>query len=98
MPQGELLGHARGGGSSVFSVDTNLGTATVTLAGGMTRLQLLKALRGQLLALDSTAEIWIDSDLLVLFVLLDDDDGIYAIGAGSTDEGLRAVCKVMVTE
>ena len=98
-PEGEIHGQTADRGPSVFFVDTNLGTASVQLTAGMTKLELLKALRAGLVALDPTLIAWVDSDLQMLFVKLDDEeDGIWMLGAGSTDRGLVAVCKVLVTE
>ncbi|HEX6884776.1 MAG TPA: hypothetical protein VF530_15480 [Planctomycetota bacterium] len=95
--EGEVVGLTASGGPSVYEVDTNLGTASVQLASSMTRLQVLKALRDQLDAMGPKVVTWIDSEKLILFVLLK-DDGIYTLGAGSTDDGLRAVCKVIATD
>ena len=98
-PEGELLGQTSDRGPSAFFVPTNLGTVSVTLSPGMSKLELLKALKAGLIALDSKVAAWVDSDLDVLFVKLGDgDDGIFTIGAGSTDQGLVAVCKVLVTD
>ncbi len=98
-PEGEIIGQTSDRGPSVFFVKTNLGTASVALTGNMTKLELLKALKAGLIAQDPGAEVWVDSDLLVLFVKLDDgDDGIFNIGAGSTDQGLVATCKVMIAD
>jgi hypothetical protein len=94
--EGELVGQTSGNLPSVFEVDTNLGTASVPLAPGMTRLQVLKSLSEQLNAMGPKVVTWIDSERLVLFVLLK-EEGIYTIGAGSTDDGLAAICKVVAS-
>ena len=99
-PVGELLGRTSDGGPSVFFVTTNLGLASVQLSPGMSKLELLKALKAGLLAQDPDAPVWVDTSLGVLFVMLPeyDEESICSIGAGSTDLGLSAVCKVMITD
>ena len=88
----------RGGAPSVFFVITNLGMVSVQLSGSMSKLDLLKALEEGLIAQDRTLEVWVDSELEMLFVLLDATEGIIEIGAGSSDEGLTASCKVQLIE
>ncbi len=97
--EGELLGRTRDGDPSVFFITTDLGEISVQLTGSMSRLELLRALEAGLLAQDPGLPVWVDTDRLVLYVLLQDDGkGIQSIGAGSTDEGLHAVCSVTISE
>jgi hypothetical protein len=96
---GELLGTTSDGSSSVFFITTNAGQASVTLYPGMKKSLLLKNLRTGLLSLEPEADILIDLGRKVLYVILPEgEEGIVDIGAGTTDEGMDAFCKVMVTE
>ncbi len=98
-PQGELLGVTSDGGPSVFFITTNLGQASVQLSPGMRKTYLLNSLKSGLLALDPDATVWVDTSKGALYVLLpEEDEGLWQVGAGATDAGLDAVCKVMITE
>lgn len=97
-PEGELLGQTSDRGPSVFFVKTNLGTVSVQLSGSMSKVALLKTLKEGLVAQDPGLVAWVDTDLQVLFLLLKADEGIVHVGAGSTDQGLKARCKVQLTE
>jgi hypothetical protein len=98
-PEGELLGVTSDGGPSVFFITTNLGQASVQLSPGMRKTHVLNTLKAQLLALDPDALVWVDTNKGALYVFLPEgEEGIWQIGAGATDAGLDAACKVMVTE
>ncbi|MBK7641429.1 MAG: hypothetical protein IPJ19_00020 [Planctomycetes bacterium] len=88
---GDLTGQAASGPAS-FSVITNQGLVSVTVTAGMRRLTLLQQLRSGLLA--QGAKAWVDSDRMLLHVLID-GDVISGVGAGTNDSGLAAVSEVM---
>lgn len=95
--EGDLTGLA-GGKGSVFEVETDLGTVSVALSGGIRRSQLLEELRSGLA--EQGARVWLDPVEMVLYVLLEDESdedesGIGSIAVGSTDEGLHAVLTVI---
>jgi len=75
---------------SVFSVITNVGVIDVSLAPGQTRLEVLDLVAAELA--EQNADVWVDSDLLLLFVTLDSE--IYSLGAGSTDATATAIASV----
>ena len=98
IPEGEILGQTSSRGPSVFFVTTELGTVSIPLSGSTSKLDLLKALKAGLLAQDPALVVWVDPDLEILFAMLEANTGILQIGAGSTDMGLTAVCKVQLTD
>lgn len=93
--EGEIIGEA-GTSPSDFQVITDVGVVTVSLTGSMRKVELLRNLAEGLQA--QGAVCWVDSGREQLLVLLEDaaTGGVSEIGAGSTDDGLHAVCTVIV--
>lgn len=93
--EGEITGQA-GTSSSDFEVITDVGVVTVSLTGSMRKVELLRDLAEGLQA--QGAVCWVDSRRELLLVLLEDasSGGVSDIGAGSTDDGLHAVCTVII--
>lgn len=89
---GDITGLADAGSTPIFFVETNLGEVSVTLTGSMEKIDLLWQLQAGLLAHGAPAIV--DQRRSALLVVLEDET-IQWIAAGSTDNGLTAVCKVM---
>lgn len=66
---GDITGTNSSGSSSVFSVITSAGVINVPLTPGMTRLAVLDAIATGLTH-QGASSVWVDSDKLVLYVVL----------------------------
>lgn len=93
---GDITGLTSTGEASTFGVHTsNKGLVSVTLAPGMRKIDLIFALRAELVAKGATT--WVDLERMALFVLLE-NDGVGDIGVGTDDSGLESELSVMGPE
>jgi len=78
---------------SLLTLSTTLGNASFSADEGTTNLELLTQARDALLVQGAT--VWLDLAGPSLFVLIDPESGLRALGAGCTDEGLAVSCRVL---